>query len=736
VANEEPLRYFLELGGRTHELKTVRGEEALSRTYRFEVTWHVDPTDPLDPDAVVGEDATLVLSQAADMRRIQGVVTRVKRMATRMGNSGAGKVTLVLEPRLATTRFRTDIRVFRDKTAPEIVAEVIGAHGIPVVQSLAASYVRRPYCVQMRESDHDFAARLLEDEGIFYIVTDDGKMLLGDLHSAYRPGPGVLFFAHDAGLFGQRDAVYHIGWAGRATAGKVSLRDFNPERPRLNMDVSAKGPTAWGPEWYDYPGEYEVPAQGQIKANLRAEALVCQKRRLAGKSTCPTLATGGLFVLADAPPGIDDGQYVIAKLVHDWDRLNTAFSVQFEALTGKTVYRPPLETYVPVLPNPLTGFVTGPPGADIHTDPWGRVKVHFPWDRLQPKDDNCSHWIPVLQDNTGRSSAMPRIGWEVLCQYLEGDPDRPVILGRMFNAADPFPEDLPIRKTRIALQSLTSPRADDGRTGYNLIRFEDLAGEQAIDLHAEKDQNVVVANNQDENVGAAQQRTVKGDEKVSIGGDETIDVTVDSVNKVNANQTTKIGGDRTANVTGPHTDNVEKDHTLEIGGNHMRKMHVDDNLAVAKDLTEIISGLVYEQAGKTITLAGGKTSELVVAGSIIEVAKMSKTEGTDENREEEVTGDLFIATEEKQGSRTEVKRETTVTGNYTVLAMKEILFAGLEKLKIEATDITLLSPDITLKVEDTELHMKNGTIDMYAPKKIVIDTQQANDLAADESAQN
>lgn len=736
MANDEPLRYFIELGGETYEVKTVRGEEALSRTYRFELTWHVEPTDPLDPDAVVGSDATLVLSRAGTLRRIQGVVMRVKRMATRQGNAGTGKVTLVLEPRLATARYRVDIRVFRDKTAPEIVAEVIGAHGVTVVQSLAGSYVRRPYCVQMRESDYDFAARLLEDEGIFYIVDDEGKMILGDLTSAYRAGPGLLLFAHDAGLHGQKDAIYRVGWAGRATAGKVSLRDFNPERPRLNMDVSAKGPTEWGPEWYDYPGEYELPPQGQAKAQLRAEALACQKRRLAGRSTCGGLATGALFVLGDAPTGVADGQYVITKLSHGWDRTNDSFSLAFEALPGDVVYRPPVETYVPVLPNPLTGFVTGPAGADIHPDQWGRVKVHFPWDRLQPKDERCSHWIPVLQDNTGRSSAIPRIGWEVLCQYLEGDPDRPVILGRVFNAADPFSEDLPVRKTRISLQSLTSPRSSDGRTGYNMIRFEDLAGEEAIDIHAEKDQNIVVANNQDENIGAAQQRTVKGNEVVTIGGNETIDVTIDSVNKVNGNQTVSIGGNRTADITGQHTDNVEKDHTITIGGNHTRKMRVDDNLAVAKDLTEIISGLVYEQSGKTNVTTGGKTSTLIVGGSIIEVAKAGKAENTEQNREETVGGVLLVAAEEKNGCRGEVSRETHVTGSYTVAAQKEILLAGIDKLRIEAADITLRAPEITLKVGETELHMKKPTIDMKAPKEITIDTQQANDLAATTSSQN
>ncbi|MDI1446890.1 type VI secretion system tip protein TssI/VgrG [Polyangium sp. 6x1] len=736
MATEDPVLYFIELGGTTYRVTTVSGEEALSQTYRFEITLHVDPTDSLDPDALVFSEAALVLAREADIRRIQGVVTRIKRAATRKGNAGTGKVTLLLEPRLATARHRVDIRIFRDKSAPEIVAEVIGAHGVAVEQRLVGSYVKRPYCVQMRESDLDFAARLLEDEGIFYVVDDAGRMVLGDFTSAYVDGPGALTFHHGTGLHDQRDAIYEVGWAGRATAGKVSLRDFNPERPRLDMDVSAKGPTPWGPEWYDYPGEYELPAQGQAKANLRAQALTCIKKRLAGRTTAAATVTGGLFTLVDAPSGVEDGEYVVTKIEHAWDRTASAFSLGFEALPGSTVYRPPVETYVPTLPNPLTGFVTGPAGADIHTDPWGRVKVHFPWDRLQPKDDTCSHWIPVLQDNTGRSSAMPRIGWEVLCQFLEGDPDRPVVLGRVFNAGDPFLEELPRRKMRTSLQSLSSPREPDGRTGYNMIRFDDMAGAEEIHIHAQKDQNITVANDQDEKVGAAEARLVKGNEAIRVGSNETITVTNDSVAKVDGNQNVSIGGNRTATVTGKYTDTVEKDHAMTIGGTHMRDAHEDENLAVEKNLTEIISGLVFEHTGKTNSVTGGKTSVLVAGGSIIEIAKMGKSEGTEVARDEAVSGLVFSKADEKHGARIEELRETKVTGGYMVTSLKELLLAGLEKLRVESTDTTLLGDEITLKVGDTEIHLKNGRIDLKAPKEIKVDTQQANNLGSTTSSQN
>jgi type VI secretion system secreted protein VgrG len=738
VAHEDPLLYSVEVGGATYPVRTVEGEESLSRPYRFSIAFHVQPDDGFDPDAVIGADATLVLTREAPLRRIACVVTRASRVATRTGNAGAGQVKLVLEARLATARFRVDIRIFRDKTAPEIVAEVIAAHGIAVERRLTSSYVKRPYCVQMRESDLDFAARLLEDEGIFYVVDDDGRMVLGDHASAYLEGPGELWFAHDSGLHGQRDAVYHVGWAGQATAGKVSLRDFNPEKPRLDMDVSAKGPTAWGPEWYDYPGEYEVPALGQIKANLRAEALTCQKRRLAGRSSCARLAAGELFSLFDAPAGVDDGEYVVTRLKHQWVREASAFSLAFEALPSAMVFRPPVTTFVPTLPSPLTGFVTGPAGADIHTDPWGRVKVHFPWDRLQPKDETCSHWIPVLQDNTGRSSAMPRIGWEVLCQYLEGDPDRPVILGRVFNAADPFTEELPTRKMRITLQSLSSPRSG-ADTGYNMIRFDDLAGAQTIDVHAERDQNIVVANDQDEKIDAVESRTVKGNEAVRIGASETIDVTVDAIAKVDSNQTVSIGGDRTATVTGRHTENVKLDHQLTIGGDHDRDVHVDDNLAVNHDLTEIISGSVLEISTKSNVSAAGKTSVLFAGGSIMEIAKLGKSEGTEEDRTERVSGLSFSSADEKHAARGEVSRTTTVAGGYLVSALDEILLAGLQKLHISATDLTFTAPSITLKVGETEIHLKSGTggrIDMKAPQTITIDTQGENSLGATKSSQN
>ena len=250
MASEEqlhPLLYAVEIGGVTHPVNHVTGHEALSRPHRFELVLYVHPDDPLDPDAIIGGDAFLVLTREAPLRRVHCVVTSASRAATRKGNAGAGKVKLVLESRLAITRFRVDIRIFRDKTAPEIVTEVLEAHGLTVESRLAGSYVRRPYCVQMRESDHDFAARLLEDEGIFHVVDERGPRGAGRLRLGLPggPGPPVVRARHrDARAEGRRLPCGLGGprHAGQGVAARLQPREAEPRHGRQRQGADRVGP--------------------------------------------------------------------------------------------------------------------------------------------------------------------------------------------------------------------------------------------------------------------------------------------------------------------------------------------------------------------------------------------------------------------------------------------------------------------------------------------------------------
>jgi type VI secretion system secreted protein VgrG len=733
----EPIRYWIELDGGLFEAREVRGEEALSRPFRFEVELPLPRgAEPPDPDRVVGTPASLQLHRAGHVRAIDGVVTEVS-----VGASARGvpDVRLVLEPRFALARLRRDLRVFRNQSVPEIVVEVLSGHGIAPQLRLAGSYAKRPYCVEYRESDFDFVNRLLEDEGIFYFFAEGDRMILGDRATAYEPITGVpiLPFRPAMGTDQNEDAVVEVGRRARLAAGKVSLRDFDPAHPSLDMAVGAPAFSHDGPELYDYPGEYEEPADGARKARLWGEAITCAAAVHWGICSSGRVAPGLTFELVDAPPGVADGRYVLARVEHAWRRADTGFSVRIEALPVGVDYRPPRTTPAPIIVNPVTGIVTGPPGEDIHTDSVGRVKVHFHWDRRRPYDDDCSHWIPVLQDNTGHSMSIPRVGWEVLVHFLEGDPDRPVVLGRVFNAADQYHQPLPDNKTQSMIKSLSSPREparDD--SGTNEILFEDLAGREYIQIYAEKDQNIVVGNDKLEQVDASETSIVKRDEAISVGVNVTNLVAQGVALTTDGNQTIRVGGAHDKTVTGGDQASIGKDHTMTIGGMHVRRIATIDTTTAAV-LDERVGGVILEASLKGNLTSAEKAAATIVGGAAVEVAKKDKSETAGLLRTETIGGLVFVRAGEHIETRANDKRSTTVGGPLSVSAEKELLLSAEQKVSIKAPRGTFTGDkEVTFKVGDTTLVMKDGAIAITTSGTISMKIAGVNNQGAAKSTQN
>jgi type VI secretion system secreted protein VgrG len=385
MATENPLRYFVLAGEKLHEVRELQGLEKVSATFRFDIAFAVPLADMPDPDALVKTDAALLLMRdGLTVRRIDGILTDV---AVGASIRGVHEVELVLEPRLSLARHRTDLRVFRNMTVPEIVTDTLSQIGVKPELRLSGSYDKRPYCVQWRESDLDFVHRLLEDEGIFYYFLPGDVMVLGDSPAAHEPiaGNPILPYRAGSALDRQRGAVTTVGRRASLTVGKVTLRDWNPEMPSLDMDVLAPGPTPAGPEYYDYPGEYSTPPEGTRKAKLWSESFGTNARALVGKSSCAAFTPGLTFKLEDAPLAAYDRGYTLLSVEHAYRRAEDGFSIEFSALEDDVTYRPPRVTYVPCIKNPQTGIVTGPAGADdIYCDEYGRIKIHFHWDRRLP----------------------------------------------------------------------------------------------------------------------------------------------------------------------------------------------------------------------------------------------------------------------------------------------------------------------------------------------------------------
>lgn len=732
-----PLVYAVEVDGARYAVERVRGREGCSEVRRFEVAFTIPWQDPLDPAQVTGSEATLVLARDDDERRIACVVSEATREAAPTTVTGV-RVELVLESRLGWLVHRRDQRVFRDRDVPTIVTEVCAGLGIDVERRLSSSYAARSYTVQHAESDLAFVSRLLEDEGIFYVLSDDDTLVLGDSPSAYDEAPRPLPVRQRTGLDQQDDAVHDLGYKGSLGAGKVTVRDLDFERPSLDVVGVAEVPLGLpgGPEWYQYPSSRTTMGGAQRKAQLFAEAFACARDRLIGRGFAGWLRPGLRVTITDLPEGIDEVPYAVAVVVHDFTREATGFSVGFEALAADRALRPEPRTPVPRAPSPITGFVTGPAGEDIYTDSWGRVKVHFPWDRLQPKDDTCSCWIPTLQDNTGRSSAIPRIGWEVLVGFVEGDPDRPVILGRVYNGADPHFVLLPKNKTTTSLRSLTSPRSKSGGTGENRITFEDLAGQQRIFMHAERDRTVTIANDKTITTQGSDSRVVHGDEVIAVGAERKITVGLDRSVDVSNNQTVSIGANRSVEVGGGDGQTTALNRAVSIGGSLVRRVGTTDTVNTEGNHTETIGAVDLEASVKTNTLSADLLSLTMVGGAMIHVARDAYSQTAGHARAEVTGGLLFTKAKEVVSTGIGKKRSSMVGGAFTVNAGEDVLITGQEQLSIAAGSALLEGTEkTTLKVQDTTLVLEKGLIS-FDTKKIVIRTQAENTLAAGESKQN
>ncbi len=736
--------YRAVLKGTWWRIREIHGEERLSHPSRFEARFVTDAGDLLDPDTLAGSEAAVVVERGGlAVRRMPGFVSEAWISAT---VTGSPELHAVVESYLARLRFRSNCRVFRDMTAPEIVAKVLDEAGIDCERRLAQSYLRRPYCVQFRETDFHFVHRLLEEEGIFYACRDkldgggrDHRVMLGDGKQAYQPiaGPKQVPWRSATTLAALEESVHEIAVRSALSSGKVLLRDWNLEKPSLPMDASADVPRgAKQAIYYDYPGKYELPEQGRRRAEIAAEAIACANQILKGTCDVARFECGRTFELGDGPAGLG-GELAIVALRHRWRRQESTAtageaerSLSFEALPAAVVYRPPRVTPAPVIAGPITGFVTGPKGADIHTDEFGRVKVHFPWDRWQPRDDNASHWIPVLQDNTGHSAAIPRVGWEVLCDFIEGDPDRPYVLGRVYNGIDRFPEPLPDNKTKTALRSLSSP----GRDGQNQIWIDDQGGSELMAVQAEKDQNVVAANDKTEDVLNTEANTVVADETITIGGNNTVKVGDAYALKVNGAQAIQVAGSRTRKVGDTEEVAVNGDRSLKIGGAHIRRIGGFDN-ALAKGIGEKVGGVDVEVSLKKNATLAAAFEALTVGGAVVELTAAGKVEDTKMLRVETIGAILYSGAKMLLTQNTLGKRSTTVGGMLMATAAKITLKASATLLATLKGQADLIAADtLIVKSGSSVVTINKDGIAMKSDGDVKITASGAAKLMADKAS--
>ncbi len=566
-------------------LTGLSGREGISIPFEFELqllsTQHDIPFDD-----IIGKSITVsMLLVDGETRFINGVVSRFSQ------GRGGGEEETGADPRF--TRYsatiapwfwlltlESDIRIFQSLSAPEIIEQIFTEKDFRDYRSaLRRSYGKRDYCVQYRESDFNFISRLLEEEGIFYFFEhEDGKhtLVLADDPQEHQPCPGqnsARCEISGGAWLEEEDVITGIGLVQELRPGKYTLNDWNFEAPNADLKVEAACSRRAGPgerEVYDYPGCYAKRDRGDQLTNTRMQEEEARITTLEGSSICRAFTSGYRFDLKDYyRSDLNNKSYVLTSMQHqasqggDWESTSVHesdfhYKNEFACISFDVPFRPPRVTPKPVVRGTQTAIVSGPEGEEIHTDEYGRVKVQFHWDREGQRDENSSCWIRVAQTWAGArwgAVVIPRIGQEVIVDFLEGDPDRPIIIGCVYHANNRPPYKLPDEKTKSTIKTYSSK----GGEGFNEIRFEDKKGEEQLFIHAEKNEDIRVKNDLYEWVGRDshlivkrdkvellerdKHLTVRGDQNEKVDGTISIEAAVDMQEKVGKNCALEAGAE-------------------------------------------------------------------------------------------------------------------------------------------------------------------------------------------------
>ncbi len=623
-------------------LLSFHGSEGMSQLFDYHVDL-VSPDADIDFEEVIGKPALLTMETDDAQRFVHGIVSRFEVTGSEEAQTHYG-ATIV--PSLWTLGLRQDSCIFQDMTTPEIIQDVLEsagmADGTDFEISAQGSFPAHEYCVQYRETDFAFISRLMEEDGLFYFFehTDSGhKLVVGNATSHYPLIPGdahLKFRAAGTGLTTELAEVRNLRFARSMSTGRVELRAWNFTKTDLDLKQEKEAEAEANLEHYDYAGRYGDGDLGGARTAIRLEALRTRFKVLSGESNCRRMLPGHRFTVEEHARESMNGEYVLTRVSHSGAMSGSggreAYRNSFEAIPAEVLFRAPQITPRGCVDGPQTAIVTGPAGEEIHVDSHGRVKVQFHWDRYGANDDKSSCWVRVSQMWAGGAYGalvIPRIGHEVIVDFLEGDPDQPIIVGRVYNGGNLVGYDLPADKTRTSLKSYSSP----GGNGFNEMRFEDAAGSEEIFMHAQKDMNSKILNNRTTDIGTNHTHTVGNNETMKVVKNRTRDVGGNENITIGGNHTESVAKNRSLSVDGAESIVIAKDESVSVEGGRSTSISKDDKLSigakqvidVGADSTESISGKLTQTVTKSVELTYSDVSKISIGkDSSIEITGNSK----------------------------------------------------------------------------------------------------------------
>jgi type VI secretion system secreted protein VgrG len=614
-------------------IESLDGAEGISRLFEFQVELLADTGATIDPKSMIGAKVavSIALNDKQGSRWINGIVASFEQGP---GDKDFNIFKARIVPSMWQLTLSSNCRIYQNKTVLDIVKSVVAEYGLSMSDQTSESYKQLEYCTQYSESDFHFVSRILEESGIFYWFehTDqDNKLILGDGRNAYQDCPISASFPYLLSKSGAEGA--YGAWVNEFTAtatmvsGKHSTAEYNYKNyAREDVpDVSSASP--YGKNAFDeylYPSGAEGYAGGAPSVSKSLETLFLQTRSVAadsiaelyrGESNARSFCPGYTFTLTSNPHSAWNRKYLLTAVAHHVEQIPSylavdgndrdGYSNKFTAISSDIVFKPPQTVVKPRIYGPQTAVVVGESGDEINIDSQGRIKVRFFWDKLNGDTTvvDCT-WVRVAQGWAGNgwgSYFWPRVKDEVVINFLNGDPDNPIITGSVYNGVNTPPYPLPDNKTRSGI--LTRSSQGGSKSTANELWFEDKTGSEMIGFHAEKDMEISIENNRVASVDNNDSLTVKNNQTEKIGSNFNRQITSNLVEKIGGNADLTVGGNLTESV----------------GGNHGLSVSSNQSVSVGSAYSLNASSTVYINAGMTCVIQAGVELSLVCAGNFITI---------------------------------------------------------------------------------------------------------------------
>lgn len=673
------------------------GREAISELFEVQIAVACDD-DAVVFGNVVGRAAQLSVRTEHGIRRFHGIVGRVEQ-----GDEGEPllvyRVTLV--PLAYRLLLRRTSRVIEQLSAPDVVRRVLDLAAIPSSSyrfELHGKYAVREHAIQYRESDWAFVSRLLEEEGIFYFFEqgeDRCVLVIADTpfsHPVIQGGAAVPFRGPRGALAGGEHFTA-LRFAEQLGPARVTMSGYSYRHPSLPLasDLRADGDEGLvihEHEAFDEPKT--ALAQLDQKARVTLETWQSSRRAAEGKSTCARLAAGSKVTVTEHPHDAWSGEYLITSVTHSTSGAGEHFvySNRCDCIPSSVPFRPAKRTPKPLVPGVQTAIVVGPAGEEIHTDALGRVKVQLHWGKEGGADGGSSCWARVRQAWAGGragSLVIPRVGEEVVVDFIEGDIDRLLVIGSVSNGVNLPPYTLPGDRTVSGIRSSSVP----GGSGANELRIDDQAGAEEVYVHAQRNLATVVENDEE--------RTIRHDATLSVGGDRS--------KSVQGSETEEIGADRTARIGGDRSEQVGGKEWVQVGGTSSKTVASHQSETTGANRTMTVGQNHTEVVGQNLSVMVGATRSESVGHDSAETVGADKRASVAGTYRISVGGPMIT---EAESAEDDVQTEKTVRAGtrFEIASGKSrVIIEASGKIVIEGDDVEIRSAG-PVKVQGTRLAVK------------------------------